>query len=209
VQEDDRALLSIEQVGMALYGGGQVIAGRGLEAEHGAAGTNELEAEEEPLAQIEGRSRGGGVVIARGVVFDASGEGIEVGELELASGGPEERMLLVNGLERREGAGGETDGGDDDREASAGADIEDGAGRTEMGNGVEAIADVDLDLLGGAGGREVDAPVPLEEEVLESMELFEAARLDGEGRERRDEVRHEGSTSRRLARGRTTMGSAS
>src|SRR5688572_7476915 len=97
------------------------------------------------------------------MVLDAHREGLEVGELELASCGAEERVLLVDRLERRERERRQAKRGDRDGEPAAGTDIEDTLRGAEVGNGLEAVADVGFDLVGGACSREVDATIPLKE----------------------------------------------
>ena len=78
-QGDDRAGLVAERVGIPLDRGREVIARDALEAEDGAAGTDEGEAMLEPLGEIERRARGGGVVVADVVGVEADGEGVQVG----------------------------------------------------------------------------------------------------------------------------------
>src|SRR5262249_1536795 len=119
----------------------------------------------------------GGVVVAVRVLLESLGAGVEVGQVELARGGPEECMLLVDRLERGELKRGEADGSDDDGHAAAGADVEgpNRRGRVDKGaevrDDVEAIDDVLGDFVRGAGSGEVDAGVPLLENDNEILEL--------------------------------------
>ena len=118
----------------------------------------------DPLDDIKGRARHGYVVVAGLVIFQALRTRIEIREPELASRSAEERMLLVDWLERGEGDIGETDGRDHDRKAAARADVEDSGDTTEMRNDVQAIDEVLGDLLAVRCCREVDAAIPLIEE---------------------------------------------
>src|SRR5688572_26816715 len=105
------------------------------------------------------------------MIVEALCDRIEVRQLQLASSGSQERMLLVHGFERGEGRIGKTDRRDHDRESSARTDVEHSRTSLQVGDNVEAVDDV-LDELGMArGSGQVDTAVPLLEEAEKSRNI--------------------------------------
>src|SRR4051812_11294803 len=92
--------------------GWKIAAGNRLEAEHDAARCDVAQAEQEPVAEVEGRAGHGGCVGVATVGFDALGERLEAGQSELAGGGAKEGVLLVDGLQGGDVKVGETDRND-------------------------------------------------------------------------------------------------
>ena len=111
-------------VGIAERARREIVARNCLESEDSAAGCDMAEAELEPVAKVQGRARHGSGVGVVTVDFDALGERLEATQRELANGGAEEGVLLVDGLEGGDAKVGEADRCDDGRETAAGAHIE-------------------------------------------------------------------------------------
>ena len=115
MRHDDRAAFSIEVVWVTLERSWQVSSLRGFEAQHQPVGSYELEPAHDPFAEIEGRARHRCIEGLLGVIFDSTSEGFEVRQLELASCGPQKRVLLVNRFEGCELGGWQADRRDNNR----------------------------------------------------------------------------------------------
>lgn len=80
------------------------------------------------------------------VILDPRRERLEVHERELARGGAEERVLLVNRLECREVDRRSADRCDHDRKPSAGSDVDHALEIGEVRDQMEAVEDVIIDV---------------------------------------------------------------
>lgn len=157
------------QVGVAARARRKIVARDRLEAEHDAAGGDVAEAQQEPVAEVEGRSGHGRGIVVAAVGFDALGEWLERGKRELAGRGAEEGVLLVDRLQGRDVKVRQADRDDDGWKAAAGADVQDGkrpgwrpcgGGGAERQHDMEAIDDVVVQLVLAPRRRQVDSLIP-------------------------------------------------
>lgn len=157
------------QVGIAAGARWEIVAANCLESEHDATGSDMAEAEQEPVAEVDGRAGHGCCVGVASVDFDALGERLEARQRELAGGGAKEGVLLVDGLQGGDVKVGEADRDDDGGKAAARAHVEDGNGpgwRPRGGGGAErrdevkAIGDVVVQLVLAPRRRQVDPLIP-------------------------------------------------
>jgi len=169
--DDERSMLSTDNIEVSFEWLWKVCAFDGLEANHTSTRSYQSDSELEPLTQIERRAGHRCVVVVNLVILDSNREWLEVRQLKLAGCGSQKSMLLVDRLEGDKARVRSTNGCNYDWKTTAGSHVENGSSIAEVGSNMQAVVDVVVDLGSSLGGGEIDACVPLGKQLLELGQL--------------------------------------